>query len=118
MEQASIGHQYDQIAAWWNVRHFASNYGVEQVKRALEFAPDGGKALDVGCGSGGRLIRLLEKADYEVHGIDASVEMVGLAKANHPNASFVHGDIREWDTDARFDFILAWDYLFHLPLDW
>ena len=117
MEATSIGRQYDRIAAWWNDRHINSDYGVEQVKRALAFAGKGGRALDVGCGSGGRFIRLLEEADYEVLGVDASAEMIGLAKTNHPNASFVHGDVREWDTDTKFDFILAWDCLFHLSLD-
>lgn len=117
METANIGQQYDRIAAWWNDRHIASDYGIAQVKRALAFAAEGRRALDVGCGSGGRFIRLLEEADYDILGIDASAEMVELAKANHQDVSFVRDDIMHWDSDTQFDFILAWDCLFHLPLN-
>jgi len=117
MDSANIGQQYDRIAEWWNNRHVASDYGVAQVRRALTFAPRGGRALDVGCGSGGRFIRLLEEANYDILGIDASEKMIELAKANHPDVTFFQNDISHWDTEAQFDFIIAWDCLFHLPLN-
>lgn len=77
----------------------------------------GGKALDVGCGAGGRFVRLLQAGGFEVTGLDASAEMINLAQTNHPDSLFVQGDITRWDTDEQFDFILAWDCLFHLPLN-
>lgn len=117
MKPSDIGQQYDEIAAWWNDRQFASDYGIAQVKRALSFAARGGAALDVGCGSGGRLVKLMEDGGFDVTGVDASAEMISLARANHPDGAFIQVDISDWDTDARFDFILAWDCLFHLPLD-
>lgn len=117
MNTSDIGRQYDKLAAWWNDRHFASDYGVLQVKRALGFAPSGGAALDVGCGSGGRLVQRLQEGGFNVTGVDASAQMIGLARANHPDGAFIQSDISDWDTDARFDFILAWDCLFHLPLN-
>ena len=36
--------------------------------------------------------------------------------SNHPEHHFIQQDICSWETDERFDFILAWDSLFHLPL--
>jgi len=117
MKTSNIGQQYDKIATWWNDYHTDSSYGVSQVKRALTFAPTQGKALDVGCGPGGRFIRLLNARGFEVTGIDASAEMINLAQANQPDSLFVQEDIRHWDTEDRFDFILAWDCLFHLPLN-
>ena len=117
MTETGIGKQYDRIAAWWNDRHQQSEYGVQQVRKALAFAKPGGSALDIGCGSGGRLIDLLEAKDFDVTGLDASSEMVNLARGNHPNFEFIHGDIVSWNRAASFDFILAWDSLFHLPLD-
>lgn len=92
-------------------------YGVSQIKRALTFATSHRKALDVGCGSGGRFIRLLEAQGFEITGIDASAKMINLAQKNHPDNLFIHEDIRNWDTETQFDFILAWDCLFHLPLN-
>ncbi len=113
----NIGQQYDEIALWWNDRHKASNYGVAQVEKALAFSNASGKALDVGCGAGGRLMKLLEDRGFEITGIDASSEMINLARLNHPKNLFIEDDIRFWDTDMQYDFILAWDCLFHLPLD-
>lgn len=115
-DKSSIGDQYDRIAKWWNDYHLASEYGVAQVKRALKFAKLNGTALDVGCGSGGRLVRLLKNANFHVTGIDASTQMINLAKANHNDADFIHADIQHWESKKTFDFILAWDSLFHLPL--
>jgi len=114
---AKIGLQYDKIAQWWNARQRDSDYGVAQVERALAMGAQGGRALDVGCGSGGRLIRRLTERKLDVTGLDISAEMIKLAKQNHPDCQFIHGDIRSWETDIKFDFILAWDSLFHLPLD-
>ena len=111
-----IGDQYDKLAKWWDDYHTSSNYGVAQVTRALKFAAPKGAALDVGCGSGGRLLRLLENANFQVTGLDASAQMIRLAKDNHAGANFIHGDIRQWESGLTFDFILAWDSLFHLPL--
>ena len=115
---ATIGQKYDKIADWWNARHLESDYGVAQFERALGYAGEnGGRALDVGCGSGGRFIRTLVVKGYEVTGIDASAEMVRIAEKNHPDQTFIQADITDWDTDERFDFILGWDSLFHLPYD-
>lgn len=117
MKPSNIGKQYDEIAAWWNDHHTDSTYGVPQVERALAMTSSGGKALDVGCGAGGRFVRLLQDQGFHVTGLDASAEMISLAQRNHPDSLFVQGDVSYWDTNEKFDFILAWDCLFHLPLN-
>jgi len=116
MTQPSIGQQYDRIAAWWQAQHRESGYGVTQVERALRCAGEPGNALDVGCGAGGRLLSLIEAAGFAVTGVDASAEMIALAAEEHPLASFIQADIQSWESDQKYDFILAWDCLFHLPL--
>jgi len=113
----NIGQQYDAIAAWWDGYHQDSDYGVAALERALKFAGPSGQALDVGCGAGGRLIRRLEARGFHIRGIDASAKMIELAQQNHPDATFTQANIINWETEAKFDFILAWDSLFHLPLD-
>lgn len=116
MEPLALGHKYDKIAHWWHDRHDQSDYGVEQVEKALNFATGGSKTLDVGCGAGGRFIRRLQDNDYAITGLDVSAKMIELARQNHPNGTFLHQDISTWETADKFDFILAWDSLFHLPL--
>lgn len=117
MEPSILGTKYDKIAQWWHDQHVDSSYGVSQFQRAVKFATPGGKALDVGCGSGGRFIRILEDNNFSVVGLDISEQMISLASINHPEHQFLHQDICTWETSEKFDFIVAWDSIFHLPLN-
>lgn len=115
MEPSVLGKKYDKIAQWWHDQHVESSYGVKQFERAVRLARDGGKALDVGCGAGGRFIRILQSHDFSVTGLDVSEEMVKLASKNHPEHKFINQDICTWESENKFDFIVAWDSIFHLP---
>lgn len=117
MEPSVLGTKYDKIAQWWHDRHLDSAYGVTQFEKAVDFASGGGKALDVGCGAGGRFIRILQNNSFTVTGLDVSKEMINLASKNHPEQRFLHQDICTWETDEKFDFIVAWDSIFHLPYE-
>lgn len=116
MNPLTLGQKYDKIAQWWQDQHEQSDYGVAQVEKALSYAIRGGKALDVGCGAGGRFVRRLQDKGYAITGLDVSERMVELARKNHPKETFLYQDITTWETTETFDFILAWDSLFHLPL--
>ena len=117
MQPVKLGEKYDKIASWWHERHFESEYGVKQFDKALGFCSKNSNALDVGCGAGGRFIRALKKMESNVTGIDVSKEMINLARINHPDEKFILQDICSWETNEKFDFIYAWDSIFHLPLD-
>ncbi|MDZ4185492.1 MAG: class I SAM-dependent methyltransferase [Desulfuromonadales bacterium] len=116
MKPQELGKKYDKIAQWWHEQHQDSRYGMKQLDMALKFASEGRLALDVGCGAGGRIIRKLEEQGFAVTGLDVSEAMVNLAHRHHPDASFLVQDICTWETDKTFDFIIAWDSIFHLPL--
>ena len=109
-----IGPKYDKIAHWWHEQHSESSYGIEQIRRAIRYCQHQGSALDVGCGSGGRIFRVLEESGFQITGIDASPEMIAIATANHPVVTLQVADIREWQSDERYDLIIAWDSIFHL----
>ena len=72
MEPQLLGTKYNKIAAWWNERHFDSEYGLKQVEKALSYATSSNHALDVGCGAGGRFVRLLQQKGFKVTGLDLS----------------------------------------------
>jgi len=116
MEPFELGKKYDKIAQWWHDQHNESSYGVRQFERAIEFTSNRVKALDVGCGSGGRFIHILQSKGFFVTGLDVSKEMVRIASKNHPKQKFLHQDICSWETKETYDFIVAWDSVFHLPL--
>jgi len=114
VQQAS---NYDKIAEHWNSDRFNRDNGVLQHKRAFNFAPKFGKAIDIGCGSSGRIIDLLLLQGYEVEGLDLSQEMLKLAKQRHPDITFYHADICEWIPLDKYSFISAWDSIWHVPLE-
>lgn len=116
MKPKELGKKYDKIAQWWHDRHHDSEYGLVQFEKALAFSRRSGNALDVGCGAGGRFVQRFQQSGFAVTGIDVSKEMIDLARQNHPDESFFVQDICTWKTERTFDFILAWDSIFHLPL--
>jgi SAM-dependent methyltransferase len=64
--------------------------------RYLRFLiPEGLKVLEAGCGTG-KLLAALKPAKGV--GVDISTEMVGIARADHPELAFVIGDIEAPET--------------------
>jgi SAM-dependent methyltransferase len=107
---------YDHLAQWWHDQHRQSQYGLEQLKRAIQFSQNRGLAIDIGCGSSGRFISYLLKSGFTVEGLDVSARMIDLAQEIHPGLVFYCEDVCEWQPCKTYDLILAWDSLFHLPL--
>jgi len=117
MEPRETALAYDKIASYWAGDSFPHSNGIAQHERALRFASSPGTALDVGCGSSGRIIDLLVAHRFAVEGLDISPEMIALAKKKHPSVTFHQADICSWDVPRRYDFISAWDSIWHVPLD-
>jgi cyclopropane fatty-acyl-phospholipid synthase-like methyltransferase len=76
--------------------------------------PAGARVLDLGCGNGAKIARLATR--FEVVGVDLSERQLSLARANVPEATFVHGDLAELDfTPGSFEAITALYSLVHVP---
>lgn len=116
MTPETIGKKYDKVAVWWNENNKNSTYGIKQIERAIKYCKKRDKALDVGCGTGGRVIHKLVKDGFEVKGIDVSEKMLSIAKSHHPEIEFELCDICKWQCSGKFDLIIAWDSIFHLPM--
>lgn len=117
MKPTDIGKLYDQITHLWHSDSFDKSNGIDQHHRALSFVQNRGKALDVGCGCSSRFIDLLLGAGFDVEGVDVSEQMVRLAAEKHPQITFYLQDICEWQIPHKYDFITAWDSIWHIPLD-
>jgi trans-aconitate methyltransferase len=116
MKPETIGKKYNKVAHWWHKHHQNSTYGIKQIERAIHYCKNHQNALDVGCGSGGRIIDKLLQTGFNVKGIDVSENMLELAKVNHPNVEFELTDVCKWESKEKFDLIIAWDSIFHLPM--
>jgi SAM-dependent methyltransferase len=107
---------YDKLAAHWNSDEFNRTNGIAQHMRAFRFASRKGNAIDIGCGSSGRIIDLMISEGFDVEGLDISPEMVRMARQRHPEVVFHLADICNWEFPKRYEFISAWDSIWHAPL--
>ena len=117
MEPRETAATYDRIAHHWADDAFPAANGIAQHERALRFLGRPGLAIDIGCGSSGRFSDLLLARGFAVEALDFSAEMIALAKEKHPQVLFHHADICTWQFPKGYDFISAWDSIWHVPLD-
>ncbi len=115
MNPTETAASYDCIAERWLEPWLETN-GIRQHETALKFRTKGGMALDVGSGCSGRFIRLLKKHGYTAEGLDVSARMIRLSRERLPQITFYHADICTWQPPQAYDFITAWDSIWHVPL--
>src|SRR5258708_2559107 len=86
----------------------------ELLDRELERFRSGARALDVGCGTGFNVGRLLERG-FSVTGIEPSTGMRERAIRDNPRAEIRDGDIRALTFEGeRFDVVLCVEVLRYL----
>ena len=98
----------------------SSTYGMDYLRRFLDCfvtIKASPVLLDIGCGTGIPLTKQLILEGFIVIGLDISDAMIEKARRNVPEATFITGDIVSIEINRKFDGILAWDSLFHLPLE-
>lgn len=103
--------------AWARMRGTALTEAV-WLDRFVSLMPDRRRVLDVGCGHGQPIGAYLISQACDYTGLDASPELIDLARAGWPDAAWHVGDMRCMDLAGRYDGILAWHSFFHLrPVD-
>lgn len=88
---------------------FVPTYGEDVL--SLITQPSGCKALDLGCGNG-TLTQKLSERGYDVLGLDASEDMLALARREHPGLRFLWGDAVTFTLDQPVDLIFS-NAVFH-----
>lgn len=117
MNTQEIAASYNALASHWDGDDFHRSNGIAQHERAIRFSRRSGDAIDIGCGSSGRIIDLLGANGFNVEGLDISERMLELAKARHPQGVFYQADIVTWKFPKKYEFISAWDSVWHVPLE-
>ena len=88
----------------------AENFVVKYIKKYNNSAKT---ILDLGCGTGTNLVYL--NNHYDVEGMDASSEMIRLAKAKLPGVRFREDDITTFNSDKKYDCIIClYDTINHI----
>ena len=80
--------------------------GIELLSRVPD--TNARRIVDLGCGTGHLTAMLLERwPDAEVVGIDSSPEMIQRARDDHPEMTWMVGDIDTWEPEASLDLIFS-----------
>lgn len=109
--EKTIGY-YDANAAGFVADTASVEFGALQREFARRL-PQGGRILDLGCGSGRDSLAFL-KAGFEVDAVDGSVQMA-LAASELTGLSVAHALFDDYEPKGPYDGIWACSSLLHVP---
>ena len=118
MSDASNG--YEAVAAEFLARrgNTATRHaaiGVREVRAWADTVRAGGAVLDLGCGPGDPITRVLIDAGLEVYGVDASPSMVRAFRSRFPDTPVECNSVeRSTFFERVFDGVVIWGLIFLL----
>lgn len=90
-------------------------YIPEDIKKLAEYAKEGDKVLDAGCGNG-RLFKILKEKKVNYYGIDFSEKLIEISRKKFPEGKFEVGDCLNLPfPDNFFDKVFSISVLHHIP---
>jgi cyclopropane fatty-acyl-phospholipid synthase-like methyltransferase len=113
-----VAHGYDGITGSYLSRYGASTVRDHWLSELLKRLParGGARVLDLGCGAGIPVARMLATAGHTVIGLDGSAAQISLARDNVPAAEFIQADMTEVEFPTRsFDAVAAFYSITHVP---
>ncbi len=115
---ATVRSDFDRIAELSGSQWGHNDYYLGDLLKHVP--PDGGDALDIGCGAG-RLSLALARHCRRVTGLDLSPQMIRVARKRAlgiENVRFEVADVMTWDSPAdRFDCIASVATVHHVPIE-
>ena len=110
LEKGYYAETYDAAVSDWPGE-------IEFYRDAADWAKTRGEAvLELACGTGRVALRLAERVDVPVVGLDLSSAMLEIAREKSldiANVSWVEGDMRSFDLERHFGLILIPGHAFH-----
>ena len=99
----------------WNATNYTNHFSFvhkygEDVLKLID-APAGSRVLDLGCGNGA-LTKKLQELGFQALGMDASSEMLHVARQNYPEIRFEKGDATQFTLQDPVDVIFS-NAVFH-----
>ena len=83
---------------------FVHEYGNEVI--GLINREEGASVLDLGCGNGA-LTKKLSELGFKASGLDASPELLQIARKHYPELTFYQGDATEFELPGKVDVIFS-----------
>ncbi|MBT2564611.1 class I SAM-dependent methyltransferase [Pedobacter sp. ISL-68] len=114
-ERKNVYKVYNKIGKWFAENRYPGLGEKNYLDDLLKRLPPNANVLDLGCGSGKPILEYLISQNVKVLGVDASEQMLEIARLNFPGTPFMLKDMRKLDLGEKFDAIIAWHSFFHLP---
>lgn len=108
---------YQRQAQTFDAQRARDGRETEWLEAFIQTLPNGGRILDLGCGTGDPVAGWLIERGFKITGVDYSEPMLAIAKARFPDETWLHLDMRALDLPEKFDGILSWHGSFHLGTD-
>jgi SAM-dependent methyltransferase len=108
---------YTEYALEWDAQRGRDLHERPWLDRFAALLAPGAEILDLGCGSGEPIARDLIERGFSLTGVDPSAPLIELCRRRFPDRPWIVADMRELELGRRFDGIIAWHSLFHLPPD-
>lgn len=115
MTEDNQGKKYDLIAT--EFANMRDSFYLEQkyLDLLMSYLQPDAHILDIGCGSGYPIAAYLIEHGFQVTGVDGSKELLNIAKLKCLGLHTVYGDIRTVTLNNKYDALLEWWCLFHIP---
>lgn len=109
------GKKYDLIAS--DFAKLRNSFATEKkyLDLLIQYLQPASTILDVGCGSGYPIASYFIEQGFKITGMDSSKKLLEIAKINCPTMPLIYGDIRDVTINEKFDAIVEWWCLCHLP---
>ena len=114
-ESKNVFKVYNKIANWFAENKCVDLIEQNYIKALISEIKSNADVLDIGCGTGKPILEYLLNKNLNIIGVDASKEMLTIARNNFPTTEFVLEDMRKLALNKKFDAIIAWHSFFHLP---
>jgi len=109
---------YDRISRDYRGDEDEDGVYADWLAELAALIPEGGRALDLGCGNGVPVARWLTGHGFQVRGVDFSPVQIERARALVPSATFECSDMTSLDlSPASLDAVVAFYSLIHVPVE-
>ncbi|OYW79598.1 MAG: hypothetical protein B7Z27_05245, partial [Sphingobacteriia bacterium 32-37-4] len=136
-DKNNVYKDYEVIADWFDKHRSRDFFEKPYLDKVISYLKPDTTILDLGCGMGEPIAQYFIEQGFDLTGIDGSKNLIKLAQKRFPSATWIVDDMRKINLSLdyvssftevaadkktttgtqKFDCVIVWHSLFHLPAD-